>query len=213
MDFMKAIDEAKAKSKKRNFIQTVEMIINLRGVDFTKPVNRINIEVELPKGRGKKGKICVFAGDELLAEAQKSGALVIKKDEIEALGENKQRLKKIVKEYDFFIAQADLMPLIGKVLGQVMGPKGKLPKPVPGTAKLGGIIKKLQNIVQLRSKGKFLPTLQVPIGTEEMEVADLSSNADAVFTALTDKLPARKANIKSIYFKTSMGPAIKVGLK
>ena len=212
MEFEKAIEDAKSKSKSRKFVQTIDLIVNLTGADFSKPDNRVNVEAVLPKGRGKAVKVGIIAGDELITEAKQYGAVVIKKDEIDALGKNKKKLKKIVRECNYFLCQAELMPLVGKALGQVLAPQGKMPKPVPGSAKLEPIIKRNEKVAALRSKGKFLPTLHTVIGTEEMSNSDLAENANEIINVLKAQLPNKEANIKSIYIKTSMGPTVKVEL-
>jgi large subunit ribosomal protein L1 len=212
MDLLKAIEEAKTKSKKRNFAQSIDMIINFTGIDFNKPENRIDLELALPNGRGKQIKIAVIVGNELIVEAKKVADKVITKDDVSDLGADKKALKKLVSEYDYFLCQTDLMALIGKTLGQVMGPKGKLPKPVPPTAKLGPIIERLKNTVRVKTKGKFLPTLHTVIGTEEMPNDQLVKNAEAVIHAIRDRLPNKEGNFRSIYLKTTMGEPVKVDM-
>jgi large subunit ribosomal protein L1 len=207
---LKAIEEAKTKSKKRNFIQSVDLVVNFRGIDFSKPENRIELDVVLPAGRGKGIKIAAIAGDELMMEAKKHADFVIAKQEIEKLGADKKGLKKLADNYDFFLCQTDLMPLVGRFLGQVLGPRGKMPKPVPGNAKLQPIVERLRKTIKVKSKGKFLPTLHFIIGTEDMTNENLAENAETVLGALKEKLPNKEGNIKSLYLKTSMGPVVKI---
>ena len=64
---LKKIDEALKSGKKRRFRQSVELIVVLRGIDLSKPENRINLLVELPHPP-KLNKIAAFAHD------NKSGA-------------------------------------------------------------------------------------------------------------------------------------------
>ena len=210
MNLKQAIEKAKADSKKRNFIQSLELIVNFKKIDFKKPENRINVTAVLPKGRGKKIKVAAIVGDELMVEAKKHADKVITKDELAALAKNKKEAKRIAKQYDFFIAQTDLMAEVGKVLGQILGPKGKMPRPVPPTAKLEAMLNSMQKNVLIKMKGKFLPTVQSIIGTEEMTTDDLYANASSILEAVKNKLPNKEGNIKSIYVKTTMGKPIKV---
>jgi len=210
MNLLKTVEEAKSKSKKRGFVQSMDLIMNFHGVDFNKAENRIDLEIALPAGRGKTIKVAVIAGNELIVEAKRVADKVIARDEIDKLGADKKTLKKLVSDYDYFLCQTDLMALTGKSLGQVMGPKGKLPKPVPPVAKLEPIIERLKKTVRIKTKGKFLPTLHAIIGTEEMPSEELVKNAEAVIHAVRDKLPNKEGNIRSIYIKTTMGEPVKV---
>ncbi|RLG21227.1 50S ribosomal protein L1 [Candidatus Micrarchaeota archaeon] len=210
MDIIKAIKEAKEKSKKRNFVQSIDLIINFKGIDFSKVENRLNLEIVLPKGLGKKVEGVVIADDDLLPEAKKHADKVITQAELEKLGKNKREAKKLASKYKFFIASAKLMPLVGRSLGQVLGPRNKMPKPVPPNAKLEGIIERMRKTVRIKSKGKYLPTIHTVIGSEEMSDEDLGENAMTVINAIKEKLPNKEGNIRSIYVKTSMGPSVKV---
>ncbi len=130
MTLIDAIKKAKEQSKPRKFKQTVDLIINLKNVDLKKPENRFNSEIFLPGGRGKDVKIAAIV-DSLATEAKGHVDLIIRKEEIERLASKKKELKKIANEYDWFLGEATLMAQVGKSLGTVLGPRGKLPKPVP----------------------------------------------------------------------------------
>ena len=210
MQLQQAIKEAKDKSKKRKFTQTLELIINFQNLDFNKVQNRLNLEIPLPKGLGKNPQIAVIADDDLLAEAKKTADHVITKDQLQKLAKNKKQAKKTAQKYHSFIAQASLMPEVGKTLGQALGPRGKMPKPVPGNAKLTPLIERMKRTIRIKNKGKYLPTIQAPIGTEEMSDTDLETNASTVLSAVREKLPNKEGNIKNVYIKTSMGPSISV---
>ena len=210
MNLKQAIEKVKSDSKKRNFVQSLELIVNFKKVDFKKPENRINITTVLPKGRGKKIKVAAIVSDELVIEAKKYADKVIQKSDLEELAKNKKEAKRLARHYDFFIAQTDLMADVGKILGQILGPKGKMPRPVPPTAKLETMLETMQRNILIKMKGKFLPTVQSIIGTEEMSTDDLFVNASSVLDSIKNKLPNREGNIKSVYIKTTMGKSVKV---
>jgi len=105
---MKAVKEARSLAKPRNFTQSVDLIVNLKELDFTRPENRIKQNVVLPHGRGKDAKIAVIGKGDLAAQAEELGLTVIRQEELEELGKNKKQAKKIANEHDFFIAQADM---------------------------------------------------------------------------------------------------------
>ena len=204
----KALEEAKKNSKPRNFKQTIELAVNLKDIDMKKPENRLNEEILLPHGKGKPVKIAVFATGELAMQAKKLADLVITKEELEELAKNKRKAKKIAKKYDFFIAQADLMPLIGRYLGPILGPRSKMPKPVPPNANLEPIINRLRKTVRIRTKDN--PVFHVPVGTEEMPTEHVAENIETIFNFLENKLEKGLGNVKSAYVKTTMGKAVRV---
>ncbi len=203
-----AIKAALEKSKKRNFKQSVDVAITLKDVDMNNPKNRIDEEVILPNGRGKPAKVAIFAGGELALKARDVVDLIIKPEEIDDLAKDKKKMKKIANEHDFFIAEAPLMPVIGKKLGVVLGPRGKMPKPVPPTADIKTIVDNLRKSVKIRSKSN--KTFHAVIGTEDMEPEKLAENLKAIIKRLEDKLERGRQNIESVYVKTTMGPSQRV---
>lgn len=204
----KAIKEALKSAKPRNFRESVEISINLRDVDLTLPTNRIEDEIVLPKGRGKEVKIMIFASGEMAVKARGVADLIVPPEDIETLAEDKAKAKRLAREYDFFVAEAPLMPAIGRRLGTILGPRGKMPRPIPPGTDPGPIINNLKSAVKIRSRDR--PTFHAPVGTREMEVDDLAENLETILRRVEAKLPRGRYNIGSVYVKTSMGPAVRV---
>jgi large subunit ribosomal protein L1 len=200
----KAIDSAKS----RKFLESVEVAINLKDVDLTNPKNRINEEVILPKGRGKKVKIAVFGSGELALKARSAADLVILSEEIDTIVDDKKKAKQMVIDHDFFIAEAPLMPIIGKRLGIFLGTRGKMPKPIPPQADPVPVINNLRNTVRLRSKER--KTFHVPVGIKDMEPEDIAENLEIIIKRLEERLERGKMNIASMYVKTTMGPSVRI---
>ena len=206
---IESVKEAKSKTKKKKFTQSVELIINLRDIDMKKPESKIQELIELPYPVGKESKICVIATGELALKAKKAGAdLVIERTELEALAGNKKRQKTLVNDYDYFVSEAPLMPTVGRVLGAVLGPKGRMPTPVAPTANIADTIEKQRKIVQIRLRGQ--PVLQCRIGTEDMSDEQIAENIETVIRRLEGKLKRGLKNVRSIVVKTAMGPPIKM---
>ena len=132
---------------------------------------------------------------------------MIQPQEIEEYATNKRKARGLAQACDFFIAEAPLMPVIGKRLGVVLGPRGKMPRPVPPTADPTNLITAMRNTVRVRSRDK--PTFHAALGTRDMPPEDLAENLDAVMRRLVGKLERGRFNIRSAYLKTTMGPAVK----
>jgi large subunit ribosomal protein L1 len=205
-----AIKEAKEKSTKRKFTQSVELILNLKDIDMKSSEGRIQERIELPHSISEKpNTICVIATGELALKAKKAKAdLVIGKDELGGLAGKKKDMRKIANEYSFFIAEAPLMPLVGKIMGPVLGSRGKMPVPVPPTADISGLIKKYRKMVFVRMRNQ--PVIRCRVGTESMKEEELAENVQTVVRVIEGKLKRGIKNIKTVYLKTSMGTPVKI---
>ncbi len=208
-NILEAVKEAKDKSKKRNFTQSIELIINLRDIDPKKPEEKIQELIELPHPAGKENRICVIATGEMALKAKRAKAdLVIDREELEAMMVDKERQRELLKSYDFFIAEAPLMPLVGKILGATLGPKGKMPTPVPPAANVVDQMKRHRKMVLLRTRGP--PVLQCRVGAENMSDEEIAENVQAVTKRVQAKLKRGIRNIRSVSLKTTMGPPVKI---
>ena len=206
-EFLREIREAKERAKKRNFLQTWDLAISLKNVDLKKPENKLNLEFPLPEGRGKESKV-IFIVDNLLPEAKKTSALVITKNELEKLGKEKKKLKKYAEEYEWWFCEAPLMPTVGKTLGIVLGPRGRMPKPIPPKGSVQPFVEMSKKLVKIRLRDS--PVIHVSVGTENMKEEQIMKNILAVMNFVKEKLPKGKANMKNACVKLTMGPPVKL---
>jgi len=197
-----------AKKLNRKFKQNIDVVVNLKNLDLENPKNRIDEEVILPHGRGNEPKIALFASGELATKSKKHVDLLIKPEEIGDLSKDKKKFKKIADGHDFFIAEAPLMPTIGKTLGTVLGPRGKMPKPVPPHADVTGMVKNLKKTIRLRSKSS--KTFHTVAGNEGMSKQEIAENVDTIINRLDDSLERGRMNIGSVYIKITMGPSERI---
>lgn len=201
-----AIDKILEEKGKRKFIQSAELIINMRGIDFSKSENRLNLEIMLPKGKGgKELKVAVIAEEVLGAQCKKFGVDAVITPAEMASWTTKERLKELAKSY-VMLVQPNLMAQAAKFFGQYLGPRGKAPRPLAGNP--AELIPRSRKVVRIVSKGKYLPVAQAFIGTEAMSADDLAENADAVYEGVKTKV--NESNMKSIYVKLTMGKPIRV---
>jgi len=206
-DTKEAIEKVLA-SRNRKFLESVELAINLKDVDLSNPKNRINEEVLLPKGRGRDVRIGVFGSGDFAAKAKASADTVITPEELETLAGDKAQARKLVNSHDFFVAEAPLMVTIGKKLGTALGPKGKMPRPLPPQADPAPVLASIRNTVRIRSKDRR--TFHVAVGTREMSPDDLAANIEAVMKRVESKLERGRNNVASVFIKTTMGPSVRM---
>ena len=191
-------------SEKKNFAESVDLCINLKNIDLKQPKNRINVDVVLPK-QIREPKIGVFASGEAALKSKEAGADVIDPEELKRM--DKKTARQLVQKYDYFVADTALMALVGKSLGTILGPRGKMPQPLPPGVDPAQILARLAKIARVKSK---TTTIWVNIGRRDMDARDIAENAAAVLKAVEARLERGWQNIASIYMKTTMGPAVKV---
>jgi large subunit ribosomal protein L1 len=208
---LEAVKEAIEKAPERKFVESIDLAINLKDVDLSNPKNRLTEEIILPHGRGRDVKIGIFATPEMREKAKDIADLLIPPEEISSMKEEKAETKKKVSDIDFFIAEAPLMAQVGKNLGVILGPRGKMPRPVPPGADPSGIISNLRSTVKVRTKDRR--TFHVAVGTSTMDPEKIAENIEAVVSRIRSKLERGVMNIHSAYVKTTMGPAIKLELR
>lgn len=208
MKWKKAFGDAKKAAKPRKFSQTVELIVNLKGID-TK-VFTLNDTIKLPAGRGKELQVCAIGTGDFVVAGKKCADNTVDKNQFDDF-KGKKEIKKFVKDVDYFVVEAPVMADFAKVFGQILGPKGKMPLPhhiVPPGGDPCPKVKDLRQTSRIRTKKSAV--IQVPIGTEKMSEEDLEKNARAVIDFLVHKLEQGKNNIKDVRVKLTMGPAVTV---
>ena len=208
-----AIKAIKSESKKRNFTQKIDAVFVLKDLDLKKPEHQVDFFTNLHFSNGKKVKVCAFTGQELQAEAEKVCDKTISQSDFAKYQADKKILKDLVKEYDYFIAQANIMPQVAQVFGKVLGPKGKMPNPkagcvVPPKAALKPLYDRLQTLVRIQAKTQ--PIVHVMVGNEEQDEKQVIDNIKTVYDQLIHHLPNEENNVKAGYIKLTMGKPVQI---
>ena len=196
----KALNELKA-GEKRNFVQSVDLIISLKGIDLKKPENKFSEDIVLPHGRGKDARVVVFSDN--LSDL---GCDILATADIQRISSDKRGAKNLGEDTDFFLAEAPLMPLIGKSLGQVLAPRGKMPKVIMGDAKM--LVENYKRSVRIAVKNS--PVIQCFVGKEDTEAGKTVENVETVLKFLETKLPRGRQNIGKVLLKLTMSKPVKV---
>lgn len=205
MKIEEALTELK-KLKKRKFDQSVDLIINLKGIDLRR--DNVSTILSLPH-KVKDKKVCGFL--------TKKSELVntITKPEF-AKYKDKKELKKLVKNYDFFIGAASLMPAVATAFGKALGPAGKMPSPQLGIVApendevIKNVLKKIEKSEKIRMKET---SIKLSAGKESMGDEKILENLRAIYDGIVDILPTKKENVKSVMIKLTMSKPIKVEMK
>ncbi|MDH3395842.1 MAG: 50S ribosomal protein L1 [Nitrosopumilus sp.] len=200
------VKEARAATKERKFKQSVELIVTFKDIDVKKGF-AINEVVQLPK-TSSPATVCVIATGDMNQKAKDAKAdSVIGTEELDKFAANKRESRKFINKHDFFLADTKVMPTVGKTLGQLLGPRGKMPTPVPFDASIEAFVERFRSCIKVRTRASL--SIASKIGDVSMEDSDLAINAHAVLTAIEKKLPNGEKNMKKILIKTTMGKPIK----
>ena len=200
------IKEAKASTKQRKFKQSLELIMNFKDIDVKKGF-ALNEVIQLPK-TSSPATVCIMATGDMGTKAKQAKAdAVVGTEELDKFATNKRESRKFINKYDFFLADTKVMPIVGKTLGQLLGPRGKMPTPVPFNAPIESFLQRFRSSIKVRSRASL--SMSCKIGDETMEDKDLAINAHAVISAVEKKLPNGERNMRRILIKTTMGKPIK----
>jgi large subunit ribosomal protein L1 len=205
----KALEALKSQPKKK-FSQSYDLIINLKNLD----IKQTNIDffstLHFPKG--KQIKIAAFADQLLHDSAAKNCDLVLEEKDFEKYTD-KKAIKKLADSYDYFVAQANLMPKVAAKFGKILGIKGKMPNPklgcvVPPNANLEPLVKKLKLTVRMTAKKAL--NLQCLVGKEDQPEEEIIDNIITVYTSAVKQLPSELQNVKNVTLKLTMSKPVRV---
>ena len=168
--------------------------------------------MNLPCSQGKKIKVAAFVDQQLAEQAQKHCDFVIKDTQFSEYAD-KKKAKKLGQEYDFFIAQMNLMPKIATVFGKILGVKGKMPNPklgcvVPPNANLEPLVKRLQSTLRLQTKKGL--HFQCMVGKEKQDEEEVIKNIMAIYDATIKHLPNERHDVKNVLLKLTMSKPVKI---
>jgi len=205
MQLKEALSELR-KLEKKKFVQSVDLVINLKGIDVKK--DNIATVVSIPH-KIKDKRVCGFF-------TQRSDVVktVTQPDFIKY--KDKKMMKSLVKDFDFFIAVAPLMPSVATNFGKILGPTGKMPTPQLGIlpkedpAMIKAVIEKINKSIKVRVKEA---SVKVCIGREDMSDSNILENAESFYRGLVNVLPTKNENVKSVMLKLTMSTPIKVEIK
>src|SRR5215218_3468094 len=205
---LELVKKAREGSINRNFTQSAELTVVLKDIDIKKGFN-LNEVVALPHKRNREPSVCVIATGDMGSRARKAGIdAVMDPAELDRLGTNRREARKVVRAHDFFLADTTQMATIGRSLGQFLGPRGKMPTPLPYGAPVDSIATRFKNSVRVRAKNQL--NISARIGDEKMDDKQLAENASAIIAVIEKKLPQGDKNIRNAMVKFTMGKASKL---
>merc|ERR1711902_165560 len=183
--------------KKRNFKETVELQITLKDYDPQKD-KRFSGTVKLPNVPRPNQKICIIGDAAHNDEAEAKSIPRMSADD----------LKKLTKKYDAFLASESLIKQIPRLLGPGLNKAGKFPALLTHNDNMEAKVLDLKSTIKFQMK-KVL-CLSVAIGNVGMSDDELVFNIHLSINFLVSLLKKHWQNVRSLYIKSTMGPAIRL---
>jgi len=206
---LEAVKTAIEKAPKRKFSESIDITINLKNIDMAQPKNRIDETVLLPHGSGEQVGICVIGKGDIVTQAKDAKVdLIIGPEEVERLGGAPREARKVAAQYRYFLAETAVMPQVGRYLGPRLGPRGRVPMPIAGGQDIRPIVERLRNSVKIRTKDRTVFSMK--IGSTAMKPEQVAENIEAVVKRIESVLEQGALNVRSVYVKTTMGPAVRL---
>ncbi len=188
------------------FDETIDICMNLN-IDSKNGEQNVRGTITLPKGLGKKVKVCVFAKEDKQQEAKDAGADIVGGDELI------EKVEDGFTDFDRCISTPDMMSKVGK-LGKVLGPRSLMPNP-----KLGSVTNDLKKAIEDAKAGeieyKNSDTLvQAGIGKSSFDKEEIKKNIIFFVEKISkDKPSGVKGDfIKRLFISPTMGPGINIDL-
>jgi large subunit ribosomal protein L1 len=206
---LEAVKTALEKAPERKFSESIDITINLKNIDMAQPKNRIDETIMLPHGTGENIGICVLGKGDIVTQAKDAKVdLILGPEEIERLGGAPREARKIAEKYRFFLAETAVMPQVGRFLGPRLGPRGRMPMPITGGTDIRPIVERLRNSVKIRTKDRTV--FSTKVGSTKMKPEQVAENIETIVKRIESVLEQGPLNVRSIYVKTTMGPAVRL---
>merc|ERR1711994_584749 len=183
--------------KKRKFLETVDLQIGLKNYDPQKD-KRFSGTVKLKHVPRPKFTVCVLGDQAHCDEAKDKGMPFMSVDD----------LKKLNKKYDAFLASESLIKQIPRLLGPGLNKAGKFPALLTHNDRMEDKVLDLKSTIKFQMK-KVL-CLNVAVGNVGMTEDELVFNIHLSINFLVSLLKKHWQNVRSLYIKSTMGPAIRL---
>ncbi|ODV63255.1 60S ribosomal protein uL1 [Ascoidea rubescens DSM 1968] len=204
---VQTIIEFSQKTKKRNFLETVELQVGLKNYDPQRD-KRFSGTLKLPQVPRPNMTVCIF-GDAFDVDRAKSlGVDAMSVDDLKKLNKNKKLIKKLAKKYNAFIASEVLIKQVPRLLGPQLSKAGKFPTPVSHNDDLNNKVNDVKSTIKFQLK-KVL-CLAVAVGNVEMDEEVLVNQIMMACNFLVSLLKKHWQNVGSLVIKSTMGPAQRI---
>jgi len=196
-------------TKKRNFVETVELQVALKNYDPNKD-KRFAGQIRLPHVPRPKFSVCIIGDSKHLGEAKDQKQPFVSEDDLKKLNKNKKAVKQLAKKYGAFLASASLIRKIPRLVGPGLNKAGKFPSVLGPNDNITEKVEGTKASVKFQLKSKKSLCLGVPIANLGMKPADVANNITLAVNFVVTLLPKSWQQVKRLYIKSTMGPPFRI---
>jgi len=200
---VKELLEYSTETKKRNFLETVELQIGLKNYDPQRD-KRFSGTVKLPNVPRPNMSICILGDQFDIDRAKHLGIDSMSAEDLKKLNKNKKLIKKLARKYDSFLSSETLIKQIPRLLGPGLSKAGKFPTPVSHADDLGVKLTEVKSTIKFQLK-KVL-CMGVAVGNVGMTEDELIGNIMLSINYLVSLLKKGWQNVGSLTIKATMSP-------
>jgi len=194
-------------TKKRKFVETVELQIGLKNYDPTRE-KKFSGSIAVPFKTKPSIKVLVIGDQQHVDECAALSLECVDVEGLKKFKKDKKLVKKWAKGYDAFLASDSLIRQIPRLLGPTLNKMGKFPSPVGHDTAIPDKIDELSRTVKFTMKKVIC--LGVAVGNVSLTHDQLLQNVTLSVNTLISLLKKGWQNIRSLHIKSSMGPVQRI---
>jgi len=201
---IKAILKNSNETKKRGFLETIDLQISLKNYDPVKD-KRFSGVFRLPVIPRPKYSVCILGDAKHEGEAKANKLPVLTADDLKKLNKNKKAIKKLADTYDAFLASASLIRQIPRIMGPGLNKAGKFPSVLGNNDDINAKVDDQKATVKFQLKSKKTLCMGIAIGNVKMGEMELVNNITSSINYLVSLLTKNWQQVKRLYIKSTMG--------
>lgn len=198
-----------AATKKRNFLETIELQVALKNYDPQKD-KRFSGQINLPFIPRDKFSVCVLGAASDCDKAKAAGVESRTTDDLKKLNKNKKLVKKLANEFSAFLASASIIRKIPRLLGPGLNKAGKFPSVLGDKEDVTDKVNELKSTVKFLLKSKKTTCMGVAVANCGLTEDQITQNIILAINFMVSLLPKNWQQVKKIYIKSTMGPSNKI---
>jgi large subunit ribosomal protein L10Ae len=194
-------------TKKRNFLETIELQVRLKGYNIAKDKRFIG-QIKLPN-IVRPGLRIGILGDQVHCEQAKAiGVPAYDQATLTNFNKEKKTVKSWAKKHHLFLASESIVKTLNRTLGPQFTKTGKFPAPIRSGDKVADAVDEARKTIKFRLKKSV--AFGVPVANVGMTSDQVYVNVMTAANYLVSLLKRQWQSVGAIWLKSTMGKHHKI---